>query len=263
MPFAAAPVTRMAVQPRRPDFIGIGAHKSASTWLWHWLEQHPQIAPGDKERHFWDRVYPDEPAKAYCLRFAGVPAGQLAGEITPAYAILPPETIAAVYALLPEAKILFQMRNPIERSWSNARFHGKLVGEDFAGYDEAKMIETLQADRCLWRSDYEACLRNWLTRYARDQLFVARYDRIAEDPVALMRDYALFLGIDPDFYARPALRGQLETKINESPPAAMPDAVRAYLLEFYRPRIERLGAFLGLDLSPWWQAYEAPAVLNG
>ena len=39
------------------DFLGIGVQKGGTTWLYHQLSRHPQIAfPGGKEVHFWDRA---------------------------------------------------------------------------------------------------------------------------------------------------------------------------------------------------------------
>src|SRR5215207_5202714 len=43
--------------------------------------------------------------------------GKVAGEATPDYAILDEEAIAHVHGLMPDAKIIFMMRNPIERPW--------------------------------------------------------------------------------------------------------------------------------------------------
>lgn len=42
------------------DFLGIGAQKAGTTWLYERLRQHPQIVfpHPDKEIHFWSRRYP-------------------------------------------------------------------------------------------------------------------------------------------------------------------------------------------------------------
>ncbi len=37
------------------DFLGIGAQKCGTTWLYERLAQHPQVRfPAGKEIHFWD-----------------------------------------------------------------------------------------------------------------------------------------------------------------------------------------------------------------
>lgn len=40
------------------DFLGIGAQKAGTTWLYEKLRLHPDIAfPAGKEVHFWDQKY--------------------------------------------------------------------------------------------------------------------------------------------------------------------------------------------------------------
>ena len=47
-------------------------------------------------------------------------AGKTLGEITPEYAILSPESVADIHRLMPDAKIIFIMRDPMQRAWSHA-----------------------------------------------------------------------------------------------------------------------------------------------
>src|SRR5262249_41035314 len=43
-------------QRNGPDFLGIGAQKAATTWLYENLKRHPEIEfPAGKEVHFWDK----------------------------------------------------------------------------------------------------------------------------------------------------------------------------------------------------------------
>ena len=125
-----------------PSFLVLGAQKAGTTWLYHMLAHHPQIfMPDCKEVHFWDKQY----AKGYAWYEAlfkeegSEPAGELSlvarsasgsssrqggregsalkrrGEITPAYAILPPETIAEIHARYPNLRLIYLVRNPIDR----------------------------------------------------------------------------------------------------------------------------------------------------
>src|SRR5918993_2901739 len=43
---------------------------------------------------------------------------KVSGEITPAYSVLDREKVAHAHGLMPDARIIFFMRNPIERVWS-------------------------------------------------------------------------------------------------------------------------------------------------
>ena len=58
--------------------------------------------------------------------------GKMIGEITPAYSTLGPDDVRRVHRLVPDARIIFMMRNPVERVWSQAvmgfdRSEGKAV----------------------------------------------------------------------------------------------------------------------------------------
>mgnify|MGYP000274123449 CR=1 FL=1 len=80
---------------RLPDFIGIGAMRSGTSWLGKQLKQHPGIwTASPKELHFFDRHFTNSP-QAYARHFSDAPAEMAAGEITPAYAILDTGKIAA------------------------------------------------------------------------------------------------------------------------------------------------------------------------
>ena len=75
------------------DFLGIGAQKAGTSWLFRWLGAHPRISfPAGKEVHFWDKKR-DRGIDWYRGLF-DADDGKLHGEITPAYACLSPESIA-------------------------------------------------------------------------------------------------------------------------------------------------------------------------
>ena len=44
--------------------------------------------------------------------------GQISGELTPGYSIIKSEEIAKVKGILPNVKIIYLLRNPVERVWS-------------------------------------------------------------------------------------------------------------------------------------------------
>ncbi|MDB6174838.1 MAG: Sulfotransferase family [Chthoniobacteraceae bacterium] len=49
----------MQTVPSRPQFLGIGAQKAGTTWLWAQLQRHPNVwMPPRKEVHYFDRNFP-------------------------------------------------------------------------------------------------------------------------------------------------------------------------------------------------------------
>ena len=102
------------------NFIGIGAQKCGTTWLYDKLSQHPDVSfPAGKEVHFWDMQH-SQGVQWYRALF-DVADDRLHGDITPAYGILPQSLIAEVFCELPDVRLIYLIRNPIERAWSSAK----------------------------------------------------------------------------------------------------------------------------------------------
>ena len=87
------------------DFLGIGAQKAGTTWLYEQFNHHPQLAfPLGKEAHFWNRPHDMAAVENYLDHFARSDA--IAGEITPAYSMLPVETIREIHRHAPRVRLL-------------------------------------------------------------------------------------------------------------------------------------------------------------
>ena len=81
------------------------------------LRHHVSRVPG--RDLLWDlRYYAGAPGDGWYVSLFEPGRGKVKGEITPAYSTLRLEDVAHVHDLVPEAKIIFLMRNPVERAWS-------------------------------------------------------------------------------------------------------------------------------------------------
>lgn len=100
-----------------PDFIFIGTQKSATTSMYKYLCQHPQVVPNNykKEVKFWNYVY-DKGIDWYKNCFPNVEA-KITGEVTSNYFwYVNPITM---YKDLPKTtKLAVIFRNPIDRMYS-------------------------------------------------------------------------------------------------------------------------------------------------
>jgi hypothetical protein len=106
-----------------PDFIGIGAMKAATYWIYHCLDAHPEICMSSrKELHFFEK-----PANYrmgigwYTSHFSHCSEGKVLGEITPAY-LSSPDAPVLIHRHYPRVKIFACLRNPVERAYSHYRF---------------------------------------------------------------------------------------------------------------------------------------------
>ena len=232
------------------DFLGIGAQKAGTTWLYHMLSRHPEVAfPAGKEVHFWDGQY-ERGIDWYRGLFAGDAGGRRQGEITPAYAILPPERIAGIQAFQPALRIVYLLRNPLERAWSSALM---ALGRAEMTLDEASdqwFIDHFRSAGSMRRGDYETCLRNWYGVFDPGRILVLYYDDIARDPVGLLTRCCRHLGVDPGFFA--ALpEAEIRRRVFGGPGHPIRPTLLPVLRGLYHPRIRSLERFLGRDLRHW------------
>ncbi len=233
---------------RLPDFIGIGAMRAGTSWLRKQLARHPGIwTATPKELHFFDRHFTDR-AEDYAEHFETAPAGLVAGEITPAYAILDDDKIATARRWMPGARLLFMLRDPVERAWSHARkdfpqFHGKPAEE--AEADE--LVAFVEQPQVAARGDYLACLRNWLAHFDRAQLWCGFLEDAADNPVPVLTGLFEFLGVDPE---QGIDREAASRRENTRPDAPIPGALREHLADRLYRQNDTLADLLARDL-PW------------
>lgn len=125
-------------------------------------------------------------------------AGTISGDITPNYSILSADTVKAIAGFYPDCKILFFLRNPIERSWSQAKMTlGKLRDQNIHEVPLQEMEAYISHDVSNEQhSDYKATIDRWSSYFPKDQLCFDFYDALKEDPVAFYRRVLTFLEID-------------------------------------------------------------------
>lgn len=236
------------------DFLGIGAQKCGTTWLYRNLMAHPAIEfPVGKEMHFWDRREGRDPAD-WITRFDG-PPGRLRGEITPAYAFLDIPTIRDIRAACPEVRLFFSIRNPMARAWSSA-----LMALDRAELEPEEasdqwFLDHFRSKGSLARGDYSRCLDNWLAVFPPDQLHLIWFDDIVHRPREVLVSLAGHIGADPRPFDELA-EEELRRPAFEGRRLAIRPSLLSVLQSLYWPQIDDLGRRLSCDLSHWkaWPA---------
>lgn len=231
------------------DFIGIGAQKAATTWLYEKLRLHPKVAfPAGKEIHFWDLNY-CRGLEWYRSRFdTRKICGTRFGEITPAYAILAPDKIRECYKNVPNIKLIYLLRNPMERAWSSAKMALARAEMEISEASNQWFIDHFKSRGSMMRGDYEQCLRSWLSVYPEQQLLLCYYEDLKAEPEALLRRCFRHIGVEDDNYDWSV---DLKSKVFASQDYPLPDHLRLELQRIYLPKIASLERYLGKDLSGW------------
>lgn len=185
----------------RIDFIGLGAQKSATSWMFQCLMEHPEIRVGThKEAHFFNFRYQNGYAW-YQQQFEF--GDWKTGEFSTLY--LPDANVPArIHAYHPGVKLLVSLRNPVDRAYSqhihNVR-QGRLPPELF---DFAKAVALNPS--YLEQGLYATHLRRFLEYFPREQIHVMLYDDVKAAPDRVMEGLYRFLAVDDGF--RPQSRGE-------------------------------------------------------
>lgn len=180
----------------KPTFIGVGAQKCASTWLYEILKEHPQVCVGEEKEIDYFSFHFDHGHQWYERQFEPCADRPCIGEISPSYFCEPavPERLAR-YA--PTARILLSLRDPVQRALSNHR-HEVRVGH-FSGGDLSFEAGLANNPMYVEQSRYATHLKRWLQYFPREQILVVLMDDIDKDPLAVARAVYGFLGIDANY----------------------------------------------------------------
>jgi hypothetical protein len=125
-------------------------------------------------------------------------AGQIAGEVAPQYAPLGDKMIARVHRLLPNIRLIYLLRNPIERMWSQvAMYHGQRFGRPGVGaMDEGRILEFICKPKYLRHSQYSLNLQAWERYYSPENILVRFFEEIRDQPEELLKAVFRFLGVE-------------------------------------------------------------------
>lgn len=238
-----------------PDFLGIGAQKAGTTWLATNLSCHPELFVSEPtELHFFDKHFSDG-LEEYS-RFFTAGAACVKGEITPAYSLLPVDRVQFIHRVMPDVRLVFVMRNPIERAWAQTMM--SLVykpGRNLEDVDESELLEHLGNKHNLRRGDYVRTLDTWLSVYPRDQLFVGFFEDIRDRPQDLLCEIFEFFGVTSEVdwsrfpYELVFRPGAAELFPGAPPP--IPENCRRFLRERYAGQLAELSIRYGARVVGW------------
>jgi hypothetical protein len=171
-----------------PTFVGIGSMRCGSTWLYEVLKCHPDIRLSDAKEldFFFMHQMLKHDLAWYEARFASSGGGApkpVRGEISPLYARLKAWQVKRVAALLPGLRIVFTLRHPIERAWSQAVYeYGYRDGRDVRSIRPMEFLRQVERARNRLSSDYLRTIQIWSGAFGREALHIDFFDRLKNDP---------------------------------------------------------------------------------
>ena len=213
-----------------PNFLIIGAAKSGTSALYHYLRQHPQIymspvkepmffalagekvdfsGPGDNKtiNHFsvTDRT-------AYQLLFQDISNEKAVGEASTLY-LDSPKAPARIRHNIPEVKLIAMLRHPAERAYSAFMHLVREGREPLTDFEQALRAEEMRR-RSNWgplwhytqRGFYYTQLKRYLDRFDQRQIKIYLYEDFNANPLSIIKDIFRFLEVDEDFTPDISLR---------------------------------------------------------
>lgn len=195
-----------------PTFLLVGAQKSGTTTLAHDLAAHPEIEMAAREVHYFDRNL-DRGIEWYAGQFRDRPAKAI-GESTPEYMFLP-EVPPRIAEVLPGARLLVVLRDPVDRAYSHY-WHNRARGHETLGFDEALAAEegrlavVSTIERARWsyaaRGMYADQLQRLFAHVDRARVHVLLFDDLVADPTTTVSTVYGFLDVDSSFRPPPVRR---------------------------------------------------------
>lgn len=209
--------------PRQPDFFGIGSEKCGTTWLWEMFRGHPEIGvPFPKElRYFSNRYLGTRLVRSAAiarlldgkkglrldrlatelrlavgdddayLRIFGALSGDVVGDITPQYCMLPHEGIAHMQRISPDARIIMLLRDPVARAISG----GKMKAADGNNtITDALIRRSAMNSFQIGMSRYSTMLDKFEAAFPH-RVFIGFMDDIATRPLEFLDELCSFLGV--------------------------------------------------------------------
>lgn len=197
---------------KKIDVIGIGAAKSASTWIFQCLLEHPEFSgPEQKELKFFDSIHQVKKGKNYYISLFpnNKTTAKASGEFSPGY--LPSSDAArTIKEWFPDVKLLVVLRDPRERMYSTY-WSNKIGGRgSLAVFDTFKQAYT-SVPEMIENGKYGKQLQYYFSLFPREHFHIMFYEDVVADPTGLIKDLYRFVGIDENFVPPSLLRGVNET----------------------------------------------------
>jgi hypothetical protein len=207
-----------------PNLVIIGAAKSGTTSLHHYLDCHPEIsmaAPresgrlqdndtGGKEMRFFWREDWRERMQWYQSHFAGM-STPVRGEATPAYSAHPfhPGVAERVHTVIPDARLVYVVRDPIDRIISH--YIQQRADGDKRSFEEQMREYDRANNSIVCPSRYATQIDQYLQFFPQSQLLVIDQSKLKHERRATLERIFAFLEVDRDF-CDPAFEHERNTR---------------------------------------------------
>ena len=216
-------------QIRKPNFMIVGAMKAATTSLYTYLKQHPDVFMSSiKEPKFFNNIGKDPELqlnakgmkkintfKEYYSLFEDVKNETAIGEASVSY-LFDEDCAKLINQHLPETKIIAILRQPVDRAYSNF-LHAKKADKEKIPFFEDAFEETKRKKKkdqpikyYKEKGYYTEQLKRYYNLFPKENIKILLFEEVTNNPVATSQKIFNFLNLDSSFIP------DTSTKVNVS-----------------------------------------------
>lgn len=191
-----------------------GVPKAATTSFFKYISEHPQVCPANrKETYFFARDFDykhicqyEETREGFEQYFLHCTKSNLLRvEATP-YTLYASDAARKINLMLPNSAVLFILRDPISRLFSDYQFHFQREHPSAAKPFEAFVNRQLEikggrVPNLVELGRYMYYLPNFLEVFGRERVFILFFEEFTNQQEAEMGKICTSMGIDPRFYS--------------------------------------------------------------
>jgi hypothetical protein len=247
---------------RGPDFIITGFLKCGTTSLYEYMIKHPNILQISQKELMFFNVEKNYTLGLdwYLSNFPPIPesADYISGEASTLYCLnkLAGERVKKHF---PNTKLIFILRNPVNRAISNYFFNQKQIGKNQKTLEEVIERETKKINKLIHQGKdigtelsgsagiissglYVYFIEKWLHLFPREQVLFLQTETLAKEPQLVMDTVFNFLNLPEHTISQSVQK-------NAGSYSPIEEHLKQRMAEFYRPHNQKLEEYLGMSFG--------------
>lgn len=177
------------------NFIGIGAARASTTWIYECLKEHPEICFSQKkETYFFDNDSEYRKGMSYyCSLFEKCQENKIKGEYCATY-LSNSKAAQRIKKYFPDVKIIVCLRDPVKRAYSHYLYDKaeKRIDFDFSS--------ALKKDKKYINYGlYYANLIPYFKNFPKNNILIMIYEDIKKNPQRFISRVYDFLNVDSEY----------------------------------------------------------------
>lgn len=238
-----------------PQLIVIGAMKCGTTSLYNYLASNPALdASSKKETDFFRDQNFSKGVDWYHSFWSG--SGKVRFEVSPNYAKhhLEPDIPKRIYQLIPKVKIIYMVRDPVDRLFSHF-VHNFSCGRETT---EPSSFFSQPSSNYIKTGRYYYQLQSFLRYFSPQNIRIVDLYDLQQRSTEVLKDLADFIGVDNQFDSD-LLDRRFNTSIEKmrhcrvDALATLSKKQRLMLLEHFTDDIHELETFTGRTFTRWYR----------